>query len=153
MAYVCIMRHKGYIKSKVHFPYQHNMRTLNNYSNKNIKKSNTYYNSIIENNLLEGETFLKAFNRLYKSGAFKGQLKTQGNVDKQPKFVDEFLVYPPFEIIDKMTLYEQDRFFQDVVTALHKYFPHMYILNAVVHRDEVFHPLDKDMKALFPQVR
>lgn len=72
MGNVCIRRHKGYIKSKTQFPNQHNMRTLKNYSNKNIKASNTKFNSIIENNLLEGETYLKAFNRLYKNGAFTG---------------------------------------------------------------------------------
>ncbi len=37
MANVCIVRHQGYIKSKMRFPYQHNFRTLKNYGNKNIQ--------------------------------------------------------------------------------------------------------------------
>lgn len=36
MANVCILRHKGHIKSKMHFPYQHNFRTLKNYGTKTL---------------------------------------------------------------------------------------------------------------------
>ncbi|MBH1940024.1 plasmid recombination protein [Mobilitalea sibirica] len=151
MAYVCIARHKGYIKSKTRFPYQHNFRTLKNYRNKNINATLTHLNSCIMNNLKDGETYLAAFNRLYKNGVFKGQLKVQGAEDKQTKFVDEFLIYPPYEIITQMSLEEQEAFFKKVLQALQKYFPYMIILSAHIHRDEVFHPLDEDMKALFPE--
>ena len=64
---------------------------------------------------MEGEIFLKAFNRTHESGAFTGQLNVQGNAEKQTKYLDEFLIYPPFEKIDtKMTLYEQDEIFHPV---------------------------------------
>lgn len=151
MSNVCIIRHQSYIKSQTHFPFRHNMRTLKNYSNSNIDLSYTKSNSIIENNLLKGETYLKAFNRLHKCGAFTGQLKVQGDEKKQTKYLDEFLVYPPTEEINKMTLTEQDAFFQKELKAIQKYFPDIIILSAVVHRDEVFHPIDEDMKALFPE--
>ncbi len=36
MVNVCIFRHQGHIKSKMHFPYQHNFRTLKNYGNKKL---------------------------------------------------------------------------------------------------------------------
>lgn len=151
MANVCIVRHQGYIKSKAYFPYQHNFRTLKNYGNKNIDATLTHLNNNIANNLNEGETYLTAFNRLYSNGEFKGQLKVQGAVDKQTKFLDEFLVYPPYEKISEMSLEEQEVFFQKVLKALQGYFPYMIILSAHVHRDEVFHPKDKEMSALFPE--
>lgn len=151
MSNVCVIRHQSYIKSKAHLPFRHNMRTLKNYSNSNINLSLTKSNSIIENNLLNGETYLKAFNRLHKSGAFTGQLKVQGDEKKQTKYFDEFLVYPPFEVINKMTLTEQDAFFQKELNAIQTYFPNIIILSAVVHRDEIFHPIDEDMKALYPE--
>ena len=47
--------------------------------------------------------------------------------------------------MDEMNLYEQDSFFEKELKALKSYFPDMIILNAVVHRDEVFHPLDDEM--------
>ncbi len=106
MANVCIVRHQGYIKSKMRFPYQHNFRALKNYGNKNIDASLTHLNTCIVNNLKDGETYLTAFNRLYESGEFKGQLKVQGAVDKQTKFLDEFLIYPPYEKITEMSLEE-----------------------------------------------
>lgn len=151
MANVCIVRHQGYIKSKMRFPYQHNFRTLKNYGNKNIDASLTHLNSIIVDNLKDGETYLTAFNRLYESGEFKGQLKVQGAEEKQTKFVDEFLVYPPNEKITEMSLEEQEAFFKKELQAIQNYFPDMIILSAHVHRDEAFHPLDEEMKALFPQ--
>jgi hypothetical protein len=151
MANVCILRHQGHIKSKMRFPYQHNFRTLKNYGNKNIDSSLTHRNTCIVNNLENGETYLTAFNRMYESGEFKGQLKVQGAVDKQTKFLDEFLVYPPNEKISEMSLEEQEAFFRKVLQAIQNYFPDMIILSAHVHRDEVFHPLDEEMKALFPE--
>lgn len=150
MSDVCVIRHQSYTKSQTHFPFRHNMRTLKNYSNSNIDLSFTKLNSAIENNLLNGETYLKAFTRLHKSRAFTGQLKVQGDEKKQTKYLDEFLVYPPYEAISKMTLEEQDAFFQKELKAIQKYFKDIIILSAVVHRDEVFHPIDEDMKALFP---
>lgn len=80
-------------------PYQNNFKTLDNYGNKNIDKSLAPLNTKIVNNLKEGETYLTAFNRLYDRGELKGQLKVQGAVDKQAKFLEEFLVYPPYEKI------------------------------------------------------
>ena len=151
MANVCIVRHQGYIKSKMHFPYQHNFRTLKNYRNKNIDVSLTPLNTNVMNNLKDGESYLGTFNHLYESGEFKGQLKVQGAVEKQTKFLDEFLVYPPYDKITEMSLVEQETFFKKVLKALQKYFPDMIILSANVHRDEVFHPLDEGMKALFPE--
>lgn len=151
MANVCVTRHEGYIKSKVHFSYMHNMRTLKKYSNDNIDLSHTKFNSVIINNLFEGEGYLKAFNRLNKSGAFTGQLKVQGDINKQTKFIDEFLVYPPYEAISKMTPSEQDELFLKAVKAIKNYFPDIIILSAVVHRDEVLIPKDEEMKALFPE--
>lgn len=151
MANVCIVRHQGYIKSTMHFPQQHNFRTLKNYGNKNIDLSLTHLNTCILNNLKDGETYQAAFKRLYESGEFKGQLKVQGAVDKQTKFLEEFLVYPPYEKIIEMSPEEQEVFFQKELKALQKYFPHMIILSAHVHHDEVFHPLDDEMKELFPE--
>ncbi len=151
MANVCILRHQGHIKSKMHFPYQHNFRTLKNYGNKNIDTSLTHLNTCIVNNLKDGETYLTAFNRMHENGEFKGQLKVQGAVDKQTKFIDEFLIYPPYEKITEMSLEDQEVFFKKELQALKKYFPDMIILSANVHRDEVFHPLDEEMKALFPE--
>ncbi len=151
MANVCILRHQGYIKSKMHFPYQHNFRTLKNYGNKNTDASLTHRNTCIVNNLKNGETYLTAFNRMYESGEFKGQLKVQGAVDKQTKCLDEFLVYPPNEKISEMSLEEQDIFFKKELQAIQNYFPYLIILSANVHRDEAFHPKDKEMKALFPE--
>ena len=151
MANVCIVRHQGYIKSKMHFPYQHNFRTLKNYGNKNIDASLTHHNTNIVNNLKNGETYLTAFNRLYESGEFKGQLKVQGAVDKQTKCLDEFLVYPPNEKISEMSLEEQDIFFKKELQAFQNYFPYLIILSANVHRDEAFHPKDEEMNTLFPE--
>ncbi len=85
MANVCIIRHQGYIKSKMRFPYQHNFRTLKNYGNKNIETSLTHLNTIITNNLKKGETYLSAFNRIRDNGEFKGQLKVQGGRGKANK--------------------------------------------------------------------
>lgn len=151
MSNVCIIRHQGYIKSKMQFPYRHNMRKQQCYSNKNIQKNKSAYNTIIENNLNENETFLQAFNRLYNNGVFTGQLKIQGSVDKQTKFLDEFLIYPPYKFIQSMSIEKQNEFFKKELEALRSYFPHMIILSAVVHRDEVFKPFDEEMKALFPE--
>ncbi len=151
MANVCIVRHQGYIKSKMQFPLQHNFRTLKNYGNENIDLSLTPLNSTLINNLKDGETYQTAFKRLYESGEFKGQLKVQGAVDKQTKFLEEFLVYPPYEKITEMSFEEQEAFFQKEMKALKKYFPDMIILSAHIHRDEIFHPLDEEMKALFPE--
>lgn len=151
MSNVCVIRHQSYIKSKAHLPFRHNMRTLKNYSNSNIDLSLTKSNSVIENNLLNGETYLKTFNRLYESGAFTGQLKVQGDENKQTKYLDEFLVYPPSEVIIKMTMTEQDAFFKKELNVIKKYFSNIIILSAVVHRDEVFHPIDEDMKSLFSE--
>ena len=78
-------------------------------------------------------------------------MKVQGDEKKQTKYLDEFLVYPPFEAFNNMTLTEQDAFFQKELKAIQKYFPDIIILSAVVHRDEVFHPIDEDMRALFPE--
>ncbi|HHV10038.1 MAG TPA: hypothetical protein GXX75_07150 [Clostridiales bacterium] len=87
MANVCILRHQGHIKSKMHFPYRHNFRTLKNYGNKNVDSSLTHLNTCIVNDLKNGETYLTAFNRMYESGEFKGQLKVQGAVDKRIYFM------------------------------------------------------------------
>lgn len=151
MVNVCIVRHQGYIKSKMRFPYQHNFRTLKNYGNKNIDVSLTHLNTCIVNNLKDGETYLTAFNRMYESGEFKGQLKVQGAEEKQTKFVDEFLVYPPSEKISEMSLEEQEAFFKKELQAIQNYFTDIIILSANVHRDEIFHPKDEEMKALFPE--
>jgi hypothetical protein len=56
MSNVCVIHHQSYIKSKAHLPFRHNMRTFKNYSNSNIDLSLTTSNSVIENNLLKGET-------------------------------------------------------------------------------------------------
>ena len=80
------------------------------------------------NNLKNGETYLTAFNRLYESGEFKGQLKAQGAVDKQTKFLDEFLVYPPYEKITEMSLEEQDIFIKKELQAIQNYFPYLFYL-------------------------
>lgn len=151
MTNVCIIRHAGYIKSKTQFPYMYNMRKQQCYSNKNIQKDKSMNNTIIENNLKTNETFLQAFNRLYNNGVFTGQLKIQGSVDKQTKFLDEFLIYLPYEFIHALPIEKQNEFFQKELNALRNYFPHMIILSAVVHRDEVFQPIDEEMKSLFPE--
>lgn len=83
MANICILRQHGHIKSKAHFPYQHNFRTLKNYRNKNIDSSLTHLNTCIVNNLKNGETYLAAFNHMHESGEFKGQLKVQGGKGKR----------------------------------------------------------------------
>jgi len=132
-------------------PYRHNFRTLKNYGNKNIDASLTYFNTSLVNNLKDGETYLTAFNRLYESGEFKGQLKIQGAEEKQTKCLDEFLVYPPYEKIMEMSLEKQEAFFKKVLKALQEYFPDLIILSANIHRDEAFHPKDEEMKALFPE--
>lgn len=151
MANVCIVRHQGYIKSKVRLPYQHNFRTLKNYRNKNIDSSLTHLNTCIANNLKKGETYLSAFNRLRDNGALQGQLRVQGAKEKQTKFLDDFIVYPPYEKIAKMSFEEQEALFKKELVAIQKYFPDMIILSANVHRDEEFHPKDEEMKALFPE--
>ena len=151
MANIYILRHQGHIKSKTHFPYQHNFRTLKNYGNKNIDTLLTHLNTCIVNNLKNNETYLDAFKRMYESGEFKGQLKVQGAVDKQTKFLDAFLFYPPYEKITEMNFEEQEVFFKKELLALKKYFPYMIVLSANIHRDEVFHPLDEEMKVLFPE--
>lgn len=151
MANVCIVRHQGYIKTKMHLPYQHNFRTLKDYGNKNIDVSLTHLNTCIANNLKKGETYLTAFNRLRDDGEFQGQLKVQGAKEKQTKFLDEFLVYPPYDKITEMSFQEQETFFKKELLAIQKYFPDMIILSANVHRDEEFHPKDEEMKALFPE--
>ncbi len=138
MANVCIVRHQGYIKSKMRFPLQHNFRTLKNYGNKNIDASLTHLNSNIVDNLKDGETYLTAFNRLYESGEFYGQLKVQGAEEKQTKFLDELLVYPPYETIIEISLEEQELFFRKELQAIQMYFPDMIILSASIHRDEAF---------------
>ncbi len=50
-----------------------------------------------------------------------------------------------------MSLEEQEAFFKKELLALKKYLPHMIVLSANIHRDEVFRPLDEEMKALFPE--
>lgn len=45
---------------------------------------------------------------------------------------------------------EQNIFFQKEIAVLQSYFPDIIMLSATVHRDEVFHPKDDEMKALFP---
>lgn len=114
MSNVCIIRHEPYIKSKINFPYRHNHRRCKDYSNKNIVAELTPQNSILIDNLQENETYLRAFNRLYKEGVFKGQLKVNGDKNKQTKFIDEFLVYPPYEKINTMTIEEQNTFFSGI---------------------------------------
>lgn len=151
MSDVCIIRHEGYIKTKVHLLERHNRRRCEKYSNKNIVSELTPHNTILINNLQNNETYLQAFKRLYTDGEFKGQLKINGVKDKQTKFIDEFLVYPPYDKINSMTIEEQNIFFQKELTAIQAYFPHMIILSAVIHRDELFYPKDNEMKALFPR--
>lgn len=48
-----------------------------------------------------------------------------------------------------MSIEEQNIFFKKELAALQAYFPEITLLSAVVHRDEVFHPKDDEMKALF----
>ena len=150
MSNVCVIRHQGYIKSLVHLPYQHNFRTGKNYKNKNIDYSLTKNNTTFLYQLQENETYLKAFKRLYERNVFQGQLKVQGEADKQTKFIDEFLIYPPYDIINAMSISEQNNFFKEEINALQRYFPDMIILSANIHRDEIFQPLDETMKHLFP---
>lgn len=88
--------------------------------------------------------------QLQNCPAFHGQLKVSGDESKQTKFIDEFLIYPPYEIIHSMTTEEQNIFFQKEIAALQSYFPDIIILSATVHRDEVFEPKDEEIKALFP---
>ena len=76
---------QGIYKSQ-HVPYQHNHRKLENSSNKNIQKSLSKFNTYLVNNLQDRETFMKAFYRLRDNGLFKGQLKIQGDADKQTSF-------------------------------------------------------------------
>jgi hypothetical protein len=148
---ICIIRQKGYIKANMHVLYQQNHRKLENSSNKNIQKSLSKFNTYLVNNLQDGETFMKAFYRFRDNGLFKGQLKVQGDTDKQTKFLDEFLVYPPYQRITEMTLEEQNIFFEKYLDALQAYFPDIIILSAVVHRDEVFIPIDEELKELYPE--
>lgn len=99
----------------------------------------------------EGDIYLTAFKRMYENGEFKGQLKVQGAVDKKTKFLDEFLLYSPNEKISEMSLEVQEAFFKKELQAIQNYFPDMIIQTVHVHRDEAFHPLDEEMKALFPE--
>lgn len=148
---ICIVRQKGCIKANMYALYQHNHRMLENSSNKNIQKSLSKFNTYLVNNLQDGETFMKAFYRFRDNGLFKGQLKIQGDTDKQTKFLDEFLVYPPYQRITEMTLEEQNIFFKKYLDALQAYFSDIIILSAVVHRDEVFIPIDDGLKELYPE--
>lgn len=151
MSNVCVIRHQGYIKSKAHLPYQHNFRTAKNYTNTNIDSSLTKNNTTMLFNLQKDETYLRAFNRLYEGKEFQGQLKVQGGKDKQTKFFDEFLIYPPYEIINAMSIPEQNAFFKEEIKALREYFPNMILLSANIHRDEHFQPMDESMKNMFPE--
>jgi Plasmid recombination enzyme. len=81
----------------------------------------------------------------------QGQLKVQGAEEKQTKFLDKFLVYPSYEKITKRSLEKQEAFFKEVLKAVQKKFPYRIILSAHVHRNEIFHPKDEEMKALFPE--
>lgn len=45
---------------------------------------------------------------------------------------------------------KQDIFFKKYLDALNAYFPDI-ILSAVIHRDEVFHPIDDELKELYPE--
>lgn len=110
MSNVCVIRHQGYTKSKAQFPYRHNHRIGNNHSNQNIVSSLTEKNSVLVNNLEGNETYLSAFKRLYSKNEFHGQLKVNGDEDKQTKFLDEFLIYPSYEKINAMSMEEQDIF-------------------------------------------
>ena len=55
MANVCILRHQGYIKSKMHFPYQHNFRTLRDILGQVDEKTTLsyIYNSNTEQEILD----------------------------------------------------------------------------------------------------
>lgn len=150
MSNVCVIRHQGYTKSKAQFPYRHNHRIGENHSNQNIVHSLTDRNTVLLNNLQNNETYLAAFKRLYSDNEFHGQLKVNGEEAKQTKFLDEFLVYPPYEKITAMSIKEQNEFFKKELDVLQSYFPKMILLSAVIHRDEVFHPKDDEMKAMFP---
>lgn len=150
MSNVCVIRHQGYTKSKTQFPYRHNHRIGENHSNQNIVLSLTDRNTVLLNNLQDNETYLAAFKRLYSDNEFHGQLKVNGEESKQTKFLDEFLVYPPYEKITAMSINEQNEFFKRELDALQSYFPEMILLSAVIHRDEVFHPKDEEMKSMFP---
>ncbi len=77
MANVCIMRHESYLKSDAHRPYCNNMGKAKNYSNDNIDLSHTKFNSVIVDNLHQGETYLKAFSRLYKKWSFYRTTKSE----------------------------------------------------------------------------
>ena len=150
MSNVCVIRHQGYTKSKTQFSYRHNHRIGNNHSNQNIVSSLTENNTVLLNNLKDNETYLAAFKRLYSDNEFHGQLKVNGKEAKQTKFLDEFLVYPPYEKITAMSIEEQNEFLKKELDALQSYFPEMILLSAVIHRDEVFHPKDEEMKSMFP---
>lgn len=54
-------------------------------------------------------------------------------------------------LLTEMSLEEQEMFFQKVLKVLRKKFPHMIILSAYVHHDEIFLPLDDEMKKLIPE--
>jgi len=47
-----------------------------------------------------------------------GQLKVQGAEEKQTKFADEFLIYPPYEKITEMSHDEQEIFFKKELNAV-----------------------------------
>ena len=44
---------------------------------------------------------------------------------------------------------EQDAFFKKELKVIQNYFLNIKVFSAVVHHDEVFSPIDEDMKALF----
>lgn len=47
MSNICVIRHQGYTKSKVQFPYRHNHRIGTHHSNEKIDASLTQNNSIL----------------------------------------------------------------------------------------------------------
>jgi len=52
---VYIVRHQGYIKSKMRFPFQHNFRMLKHYGNKSIDTSLTHLTGNIVKKTLENQ--------------------------------------------------------------------------------------------------
>lgn len=59
IANVYIVRHQGYIKSKMRFPFQHNFRMLKHYGNKSIDTSLTHLTSSIVKKPLKIKGFRK----------------------------------------------------------------------------------------------
>ena len=60
-------------------------------------------------------------------------------------------MYTPNEIIINLSFQEQEAFFRKVLRAILKYLPDLIILSTHIHRDKTFHPMDEEMKALFPE--